>query len=126
MSQNRSIAPQRCSVIIPAYNVERYVAEALDSAIGQTYPNVEVVVVDDGSTDGTRRVLESYTDRAVILNQPNRGAAAARNTALAASTGGFLAFLDADDRWAPERVARCIELLERMPADAVTTDAGLF
>ncbi|MGB3544726.1 glycosyltransferase family 2 protein [Rubrivirga sp.] len=101
------------SVLIPAYNVERYVGAALDSLLAQTYPNVEVIVVNDGSTDGTRDVLKSYEARGVrVINQANAGAAAARNRALAESTGTAVLFLDGDDWIGSEHLARLAARLE--------------
>lgn len=86
------------SIIIPAFNYERYVARAIESALAQDYPAVEVVVVDDGSTDGTAAVAEQFVDRGVrVIRQANQGLAAARNTGIAHATGELLFFLDADD-----------------------------
>ncbi len=79
--------PGRVSVIVPAYNHAAYVRECIDSALNQTYPDVEVVVVDDGSTDGTYEILQTYGDRITLIRQENRGTQAARNTAIRASTG---------------------------------------
>ncbi len=117
--------PRRCTIVVPAHNAERYVAAAVDSALGQTYSPVEVVVVDDGSTDGTPTVLGRYADqpRVHVLRTDNRGPAAARNLGVTKSAGEFVAFLDADDVWSPERVARCIEMLDQDPTLTwVTTD----
>jgi glycosyltransferase involved in cell wall biosynthesis len=98
------------SIVIDNYNYERYVAAAIESALAQSYPHVEVVVVDDGSTDGSRRVIEGYRGRVRVVEQPNAGQGAALNSGFAASTGDVVIFLDADDLlWpeAAERVARC-------------------
>jgi glycosyltransferase involved in cell wall biosynthesis len=89
------------SVVIPAYNAEAYLREALDSVFAQTRPPDEVVVVDDGSTDRTSEVAASYGDRVRLLRQPNRGEAAARNAGVLAARGALIAFLDADDTWLP-------------------------
>ena len=88
--------PKRVSVLIGAYNAEPWLAETLSSALGQTWPNLEVIVVDDGSTDDTLAVARSFEDeRLQILTGPNRGACAARNTAIEHATGAFVQFLDA-------------------------------
>src|SRR4051794_10354756 len=87
------------SVIVPAYNYERYLSLAIESALAQTHSPLEVIVVDDGSTDDTPRVLAAYGDRIRAIRQPNQGAGAARNTGIAASRGDYLAFLDSDDLW---------------------------
>lgn len=93
------------SVLIPAYNAERYVGEVIESALAQTHSAVEVVVVDDGSTDGTLAVARSYGDRGVrVVSQANAGAAAARNRALAESRGRAVLFLDGDDLISPGHV----------------------
>lgn len=102
------------SVIIPAFNAERFLAKAVDSALGQTYPNVEVVVVDDGSSDGTRDMLEGYArrdGRVRFFTQENGGVGAARNRAIAEARGEFIAPLDADDFWYPEKLEKQVRVL---------------
>jgi glycosyltransferase involved in cell wall biosynthesis len=94
------------SCIVPVFNGERYLGEALDSILAQTYRPLEVIVVDDGSTDGTAGVVARYGGRVAYLFQPNAGHAAARNLGLGAARGEFVAFLDADDLWHPEKLAR--------------------
>lgn len=103
------------SCIVPVYNGERFVAEAIDSIISQTYAPIEVVVVNDGSTDGTAEVLGRYGDRIRVIHQENAGQATARNVGLEASTGPLVAFLDADDLWVPEKLARQMEWMEEHP-----------
>ena len=98
--------PPLISCIMPVFNGERYLGEALDSFLGQTYRPLEVIVVDDGSTDGTAGVVARYGERIAYLFQPNAGPAAARNLGLGAARGEFVAFLDADDLWHPEKLAR--------------------
>lgn len=116
-----------CSVVIPAYNVERYVAAAVESALAQTYEPVEVIVVNDGSTDGTAGALAPFTDRIVYIEQANSGVARARNRALSSASGEYVALLDADDLWVPDRLSLCIEAIERNPDELfVTTDAFLI
>lgn len=97
-----AIVPGRVSIIIPAYNSATYLAEAIDSALAQTHPNVEVVVVNDGSTDNTPAVLDEYSGRIVRIDQENAGLSAARNRGILESSGEYLCFLDADDRLLPE------------------------
>jgi glycosyltransferase involved in cell wall biosynthesis len=92
------------SVIIPSYNYARYLGEAIDSALGQTLPPLEVIVVDDGSTDDTPDVLAKYGDRIRVLRQKNAGVAVARNSGIAAARGEYVAFLDADDVWLPRKL----------------------
>ncbi|HCA58980.1 MAG TPA: hypothetical protein DEP46_13490, partial [Blastocatellia bacterium] len=97
------------SAIIPNYNYARYVGEAVESALGQTYPNIEVIVVDDGSTDNSLEVLEQYRDRIKIIAQKNSGVCVARNRGVAESEGEYIAFLDADDVWLPEKIEKQVE-----------------
>ena len=87
------------SVIIPVYNGEEFVARAVDSALEQDYPNMEIIVVDDGSTDHTADVLTGYGDKIRYFYQENQGPDAARNHAVSKAQGEYLAFLDADDEW---------------------------
>jgi glycosyltransferase involved in cell wall biosynthesis len=117
--------PRCCSVIIPAYNVAEYLAAAIESALVQTYRPLEIVVVDDGATDATAEIAQRYADEpgVVLIHQANRGLAGARNRGVAESHGGFVALLDGDDVWKPQRVARCIAELDAHPELGwVTTD----
>ncbi len=99
------------SVIIPTYNRAETVRRSIDSALAQSYRPLEVIVVDDGSTDSTREVLETYGDRIRPIYQPNGGPSVARNTGAAGAQGEFIAFLDSDDTWKPEKIARQVALM---------------
>jgi glycosyltransferase involved in cell wall biosynthesis len=103
------------SVIIPSYNSARFVAQAVESALAQTYPDFEVIVVDDGSTDHTQVVLASYSNRIRTIYQENRGPAAARNTGFRRSRGDYLLFLDSDDLIPPDKLALHVPFLETQP-----------
>ena len=92
-------------MIIPAFNAERFVSAAIDSAVAQTTPVHEIIVVDDGSTDGTVNLVKSYGAAVSLVRQQNGGAGRARNAGARAATGNWLAFLDADDQWRPEKLA---------------------
>jgi hypothetical protein len=103
------------SVIVPAYNYARYLPEAIDSALAQDWPALEVIVVDDGSTDETPEVLAAYGDRITAIRRPNGGLNAATSTGIGAARGDFLTFLDADDTWRPDRVRLLAEALLAHP-----------
>jgi glycosyltransferase involved in cell wall biosynthesis len=96
----------RISVVIPTYNRAALVGRALDTALGQALPGAEILVVDDGSTDDTDRVLARYAGRVRVIRQPNRGGAAARNRGVAEAAGDWIAFLDSDDFWPQDYLAR--------------------
>jgi glycosyltransferase involved in cell wall biosynthesis len=102
------------TAIIPTYNRAHVICEAVESALGQTYAHIEVIVVDDGSKDDTLARLKQYGDRLHVIVQPNKGPAAARNVGIAAAQGEFIAFLDSDDLWLPEKTERQVDLLERV------------
>lgn len=92
------------SIIVPAYNAERYLRETLESALAQTHSDTEVIVVNDGSSDGTPDILRAYGAKLQVVDQQNRGLAAARNAGAAIARGEWLAFLDADDLWVPSKL----------------------
>jgi len=94
------------SVIIPVYNCKRYLGEAIESALAQTYRPIEVIVLDDGSTDGSADVAKRFAPLVRYDFQPNSGAGAARNRGVGLAQGSFLAFLDADDLWAEDKLTR--------------------
>ena len=103
------------SCIIPVFNGERYLGEALDSILAQTYRPVEIIVVDDGSTDGTGELAARYGDRIRYSRQNNEGAPTARNAGLSAARGAFVAFLDSDDLWHPDKLERQMARFEARP-----------
>jgi glycosyltransferase involved in cell wall biosynthesis len=115
--------PPSFSVIIPAYQAASTVCDAVSSALAQTYPAHEVVVVDDGSTDDLAGALSAFGSRISVVRKENGGAASALNAGLAACTGGFVAILDADDIYGPRRLEVLGELVAARPdLDIVTTD----
>jgi len=106
----------KVSVIIPVYNASRFIGETIKSVLSQTYKDFEIIVVDDGSTDNSADIVKSFGDKKIILiKQKNRGVSAARNTGIKASTGKFIALLDHDDLWLPEKLEKQIPLLEKNP-----------
>jgi glycosyltransferase involved in cell wall biosynthesis len=136
----------RVSVVIPVFNGAATVGRAITSALEQRLDGdsatsaadanqalanqVEVIVVNDGSTDATTEILNGFGERIHVIDQPNRGPAAARNAGAAAAHGEYLAFLDADDKWLPQKLAATVPILERNPAivldfsDAIPIDAN--
>lgn len=107
------------SVIIPVYNGERFLAEAIESVLQQNDTPLEIIVVDDGSTDGTVQIAARFGKQVHYLYQLNQGPAAARNRGLAIARGEWIAFLDSDDRWASGRLHRQLELAHTYPAAAM-------
>ncbi len=105
------------SVIMPAYNSAKYIGEAIDSVLAQTYPVLEIIVVDDGSTDDTRKIVSQYsipnTQCIKYIYQENKGPAAARNKGIKEARGEYIAFLDSDDIWMPEKIAFQLARLEK-------------
>ncbi len=101
------------SILIPAYNSEKWIADTIRSAMAQTWPRKEIIIVDDGSTDGTLAVARQFESGALrVFRQQNQGAAAARNTAFSLSQGDYIQWLDADDLLASDKIARQMEVLE--------------
>jgi glycosyltransferase involved in cell wall biosynthesis len=104
------------SVIIPAYNVEAYIAQSIESVLRQTHEDFELIVVDDGSTDRTAELVSACRDsRLRLISQPNAGSAAARNRGLEAASGTYVAFLDGDDLWLPHKLATQVAWLDGHP-----------
>lgn len=116
------------SVVIPAYNAETYVGEAIESVLAQNHRPLDVIVVNDGSTDGTEEVIRRYTRQGVrCLTQPNAGQAAALNRGLVEARGDYFAFLDADDLWVVDKLSRQMALFAQDPAlEAVFGHAECF
>lgn len=118
---------KKFSVIIPVYNVEQYIAETINSVLQQTYTNFELLIIDDGSPDNSVNICQSFTDsRIKIIRQQNRGVAAARNTGIRHSQGEYLAFLDADDLWLPNKLEKHLEHLESLPTVGVSFSRSAF
>lgn len=111
----------RISIVIPLYNKAPYIRRALDSIASQTFSDFEVIVVDDGSTDGGGRIVADYPDaRFRLIAQPNAGPGPARNRALAEAQGEFIAFLDADDEWLPQFLEESMLLLDGYGTDVAS------
>ena len=123
------------SVVIPTFNRVQQTIAAIESVLAQTYPNLEVIVVDDGSTDGSDEAIQRFISQKtngrhpiIFLGQPNQGASIARNTGIAKARGEYIAFLDSDDAWLPEKLDWQIQALEQFKNEcgACVTDARLI
>jgi glycosyltransferase involved in cell wall biosynthesis len=113
-TKNNEHAPPLVSVVIGTYNREKYIRETLDSVFAQTYPNIEVIVVDDASTDGTVNIVREYGERVqLVVRDTNSGMCpVTRNQGARMARGGYVAFLDSDDTWYPKKIAKQVALLE--------------
>ncbi len=103
------------SVVIPSYNCGKFIGDAIDSVLAQGYPALEILVIDDGSTDDTCNVVEGYGRLVTLIRQTNAGSAAARNEGIRRAAGKYIAFLDADDIWLPGKLAFQIDHMEQHP-----------
>ena len=104
------------SIIIPTFNRKSFLRVAIDSVLAQTYENFELIIVNDGSTDSTKDMIKTYSDpRIVYVYQENQGVSSARNTGLSKATGNFIAFLDSDDKWVKEKLAKSVEYIGKYP-----------
>lgn len=120
--KSKSCEKHLISVVIPTYNRAKCISKTIDSVLAQTYKNYEVIVIDDGSTDNTRQVLEPYMSRIRYIYQENAGCASARNTGIRASCGQWIAFLDSDDRWHTEYLERQMNCLAHLPVEVSFTN----
>lgn len=111
--------PPLISVIIPAYNVEQFISQAIQSVLAQTCRPHEIIVVDDGSTDNTKEVLRQFDGKIRFLYQQNKGPSAARNAAINLSQGELICFLDADDLWTPDKLDEQLAFMEAHPEIAM-------
>ena len=124
MSSPQESEPPLISVIIPVYNGEKYIEKTISSVLSQTESRFEIIVVNDGSTDGSLPLLESlerrYPDNLVVLTGTNGGVRNARNTGVNAAKGNYIAFIDQDDLWAPEKLKEQLELHKNDPIPKIT------
>lgn len=101
----------KVSVVVPNYNYEKYIAKTIESVLAQTYRNIELIVVDDGSKDNSLNILKRFGDKVTVIEQKNQGVSLARNNGVSISNGDYIAFLDADDIWLPEKLERQMQRL---------------
>lgn len=126
--ETRANEPQ-CTVIIPVYNVEEYLASCLDSVLAQTMSDIEILCIDDGSSDGSPQILKKYATkdwRIRVIRQENSGLGAARNHGLAVARGRFIVFLDSDDMIAPETVEKAVSVLSDEKLNVVFFEAKVL
>jgi glycosyltransferase involved in cell wall biosynthesis len=116
----------KVSVIIPAFNCSATITRAIDSVVAQTISDLEIIVVNDGSTDDTLDKLKKYGDRIMVYDQPNQGVAEARNKGVSIGTGEFIAFLDADDEWYPNKLEVQLDLFEKYPETGLVSAAAKY
>lgn len=112
------------AVVIPAYNAEPFLRRAVDSVLGQTMPPEKLIIIDDGSRDGTRAIIESYGNKVELLTQQNQGPSVARNRALKLIDTEFVAFVDADDAWELDKIEKQVAEMRKHP-DAVLCYTGI-
>jgi glycosyltransferase involved in cell wall biosynthesis len=113
---------KRVSIIIPCFNTSRWLSEAIESSLQQTYSNIEIIVIDDGSTDNSLEIIKSYDNQIIWRSIPHNGGNYARNLALELASGEYIQFLDADDYILPEKIERQVNFLESTGADVVYGD----
>lgn len=113
--ERRNNIPNSVSVVIPAFNAEAFLGRAIKSVLAQSLPPVEILVVDDGSTDGTAKVAQTHNNLLRYIYQKNAGVSAARNCGIQKASGEFMAFLDADDEWLPHYLESAMEVFQRYP-----------
>ena len=113
------------SVVIPTYNRGKFVVKAIDSVLRQSFPDVEILVVDDGSTDGTREALEAYGTEIKYIFQENAGVSSARNAGIRLAQGEWVAFLDSDDEWGQKYLSSQLEQTEKVPTAVAHTTSAL-
>ena len=121
---NEKLAP-RVSVIIPAYNAAPFLHRTIQSVLDQTSPPAEIIVIDDGSKDETSQIAREFNESVRCHSKPNGGPASARNQGIRVATGDWVAFLDADDQWLPDKLEKQLQLIRETGADMVSSDAIL-
>ncbi|HFU4234897.1 TPA: glycosyltransferase family 2 protein [Streptococcus suis] len=124
MSNNKALV----SIVMPAYNCEKYVVEAINSILAQTYRNWELLVLDDGSKDNTLRIIEEFSQKdsriKALPNGKNMGVSATRNRGIELASGEWIAFLDSDDMWKPEKLEKQFEIVEKEAAEFLFTGSS--
>lgn len=128
MNMDRPLGGKEISVIIPTYNRENSIHRAISSVLQQTFQDFELIIVDDGSQDGTLDLIKTITDPRikVVRHSKNSGTAEARNTGVKSSLGRYVAFLDSDDEWLPEKISRQMEVLRNREEEIIANVSGYY
>lgn len=108
-----SLTKPLVSIVIPTFNVEKYIIETIESVLAQTYKHIELIVIDDGSTDNTSKLIESYGSKVRFIRQENSGVCLARNRGITETTGELICLMDHDDYWFPEKISRQVEVMQQ-------------
>ena len=116
----------KISVVIPCYNAEAFIKDAVESVLNQSVKPYEIIIINDGSTDNTVKILESYKDNIKIINQENKGDCSARNRGMEEAKGDWIAFLDADDLWVPEKLRKQIDIIKGHINEIVCVHSGFY
>ena len=114
------------SVVIPTYNRAHFIVDAIESVLNQSYPSIEILIIDDGSTDDTDKVLENYNDKITLIKQANQGVSSARNNGISHANGDYVAFLDSDDIWAEDKITKQINIFNEYPRTGLVTGGWFF
>lgn len=108
-------SPSKVAVILPCYNAERYLVQTIESVLGQSYKNIHFIIGNDGSTDNSKKILEKYSDKIQIVEHPdhgNHGQAATYNMCLQYTNSEYIAFIDNDDLWHPDKIQKQVDILD--------------
>ncbi len=117
---------KKVSILIPAYNTSKYIAKCIESALCQTYRDLEIIVIDDGSTDNTANIVQSFAPKVILLTQSNQGPSSALNSGLKIATGDYIALLDSDDYMLPEKIDKQVEYLNHQPNYGLVYTDGVW
>jgi len=126
MNLRNELVKNLVSVVIPAFNCSNFIEEAVDSVLNQSYKNIEIIVIDDGSTDNTLDIMRAFGNEIQIYSQENNGISVARNLGILNSTGEYVAFLDADDKWKSDKLQKDLDFLNSGPFDYIVSPGFLW
>ena len=128
-SENHTVNLKKVSIIIPCYNVEKYLEDCLSSVVSQTYNNLEIIVINDGSSDSTPKIVDKFSaldSRIIAIHQENRGVSESRNLGIKKSSGEYICFIDSDDKVLPQYIERMVEYINNEQADIICTSMSFL